>query len=380
MKYRLYRTTLTENDPWVGFHRHIYKNINCTLEAKEAMIDLFSNIPDYEGENLPANRRKYLPPTDWANFLRKVNPNTCGKMGLNLLVLREEISLRWAAKARPASCMTHLVNALRQTGRLTIDWPEMDRFIHLHMHPLFRGELPTSTDQMSSRFFLAAGASAQALGNMKRLHNSGRRCPNIFRKKKRGCNEDRPGAWELRPDNLTQILRDYFHEKETWRWTVYRMDAELQSQAKTKSPQSYIDDHGVIRFLEELEKALPAVIERINFDYFSLTLVYDKLFERLDIALAREYANGRKCMTQAHACAKNPNCQCKPGHGCFTIVTNLLEEMFEHDWTKAHCKKGTPPEPNPLTDIVVEVWNEYGVDYEAIRHKKCLCRDPECED
>ncbi|KAF2660915.1 hypothetical protein K491DRAFT_711170 [Lophiostoma macrostomum CBS 122681] len=257
----------------------------------------------------------------------------------------------------------------------------MDQFIQLHIQSLFRGELPTVTDQMSSRFLLAAGASAQALGHMKRLHHSGRRVSNVIRSKKKknkGCDQDRPGPWELLPDNMTQILRDYFHEKETWRRSVYRMDGELQSQAKSKRPESYIDDCGVIQFLKELEKTLPALIGRLSFDYFSLTAVCDTLLARIDIALAQQYTDGRKCMTQAHECADNPDCTCKPGQKSFTIVNTLLEEMFEHDWTKAHSRKGSPPVPTPMTDIVVEVWNEYGLEYEALKDKICLCRNPVC--
>ncbi|PSN61745.1 hypothetical protein BS50DRAFT_578256 [Corynespora cassiicola Philippines] len=156
---------------------------------------------------------KYFPPLD-PMYIYKNSPTTCGKLLLALRVKLEEFELDFANSHRIFFATAHMYNGLRQSGLLQYRWPEMEAIISRHIHPIFMGELPVTTEAMHNRMMLAAGYGTAWVMGTGPLSEARRLMINSSK-------------WDLQPNPVIRIIRDYLNDEEPLIRVLYQLDAHL---------------------------------------------------------------------------------------------------------------------------------------------------------
>jgi hypothetical protein len=131
---------------------------------------------------------------------------------------------------------------------------------------------------------------------------------------------------ELLP--ITNILRDYVHGRETGLRTWYRLDEELSQDPGTSSKSPETGDLNILDFIKKLRDSdglrhLPA---RLDFDYIGLTLQYNEICHKTDVA--QEASVGLPArLTDEVEPAKEAAHWKSPTSWGYTIVSTILSKM-----------------------------------------------------
>lgn len=165
-------------------------------------------------------------------FLRgRRNPLSCGIALLEINLQVETYGLRFRNKGMSIFLMAHLYNALRQFGKLGMEfsWPEMDKVIESHLKAIFSGELPDNEDQCQNRLMLRAGFRPEVY--LPQFQESYQRKLKDGRMQK---NSDflRPRSHEqrsLRRSNISTILASLYDSKEpiSMERCLFQLDQEV---------------------------------------------------------------------------------------------------------------------------------------------------------
>ncbi|KAF2645848.1 hypothetical protein P280DRAFT_130505 [Massarina eburnea CBS 473.64] len=312
---------LPTSHPWCGKHREfweaieeIWRVLHLPAKFQDEFRQMFKDYPDRAGsqEKREEFEKKYIP-NPIPDFLRMFNPLCCGKLIMVGQLESTALEIIFANDNPQLFYMCHCYNALRQAGYLNVAWPAIDAVISLHMKALFRGELPTQFQEMFDRFSLATGSPPSLIAAAKRG-----KIPHWAKGKdyaaqkqkimsKMSKSEEGRGKFALNP--TLQILLDYFDGKvPSMCRSLYLIDklmqdstdahgetAETQPQAASQSSKekprkkcktySYMDDMDAITFLQALENHVRPELAQLGVKYSQLTLIADKLFEVIELAI-----------------------------------------------------------------------------------------------
>jgi hypothetical protein len=156
-----------------------------------------------------------------ADFLAKHNPILCGMKLLGFKHGVEAAGITIANTHLSVLEVATLVNVLRQTSLLRIQWPDLDRALKLQMSNLFLGTVPVSPETAHKVYMLRFG-----------LHLA--QYDDTAREPLAGVNLHRPGhayTSRVRPDSLkvteaSSIFSKLYDNDETLLRTVYALKAE----------------------------------------------------------------------------------------------------------------------------------------------------------
>lgn len=103
-------------------------------------------------------------PLDRPYHVLSQHPLLCGTLLLNIRLRLQDAGVQMVNGWGSIICGAHMYNAARKKGYHPIAWPDMGAFIAIHSPELiFVGKAPSSSDEYSKHFCLAAGVSVAAL-------------------------------------------------------------------------------------------------------------------------------------------------------------------------------------------------------------------------
>ncbi|KAI4615680.1 hypothetical protein J4E80_006096 [Alternaria sp. BMP 0032] len=278
-----------QNDyPWPVFRTNeIEKEWMMNLKMRNA-----SNGLGNESARQAAAAQYILPPRD-GDFLRNTIPTLRAKLSLVHLLLREEMGLGFANLSPQIFAIAHLYNCFQKRGWINGVWPEIELIMDRHSKKIFSTAIPTKPDEFYSRLLLVAGYSTTFIKKVRKTDK------DVYSRRDFGKGTHK--TCELEPLPMTKILRDYVHQRETGVRTWYRMDEEMAKHSKVSSRTQGSGDLNILSFIKELRNSeeLPRVLDRLEFDYISLTLQCNELCEKIDAEQARFSATGEKIHKQA---------------------------------------------------------------------------------
>ncbi|KAI4639701.1 hypothetical protein J4E93_009055 [Alternaria ventricosa] len=296
---------------------------------EEWMIDFkarnVSNGPGNESARQAAAAQYILPPQD-GDFLRNTIPTLRAKLSLVHLLLREEMGLGFANLSPQIFAIAHLYNCFQKRGWISGLWPELELIMDRHSKKIFSTAIPTKPDEFYSRLLLVAGYSTTFI---KKARNTDK---DVYSSRDFGKATHK--TCELEPLPMTKILRDYVHQRETGVRTWYRMDEEMARHSKVSSRTQGSGDLNISSFIKELRNSeeLPRVLDRLEFDYISLTLQCNELCEKIDAEQARFNVSGERVHKEADW--KGPTSD------GFMIVAMLLGDLDRVVMKKKRNPKG----------------------------------------
>ncbi|KAI4608052.1 hypothetical protein J4E83_009235 [Alternaria metachromatica] len=266
-----------------------------------------------------------LPPRD-GDFLRNTIPTLRAKLSLVHLLLREEMGLGFANLSPQVFAIAHLYNCFQKRGWISGLWPELELIMDRHSKKIFSTAIPTKPDEFYSRLLLVAGYSTTFIKKVRKTDK------DVYSRRDFGKATHK--TCELEPLPMTKILRDYVHQRETGVRTWYRMDEEMAKHSKVSSRTQGSGDLNISSFIKELRNSeeLPRVLDRLEFDYISLTLQCNELCEKIDAEQARFSASGEKVHKQADW--KSPTSD------GFMVVATLLGDLDRVVMKKKRSPKG----------------------------------------
>ncbi|KAI4704465.1 hypothetical protein J4E81_001531 [Alternaria sp. BMP 2799] len=297
--------------------------------GEEWMMDFrmrnVSNGLGNESARQAAAARYILPPQD-GDFLRNTVPTLRAKLSLVHLLLREEMGLGFANLSPQIFAIAHLYNCFQKRGWISGLWPELELIMDRHSKKIFSTAIPAKPDEFYSRLLLVAGYSTTFI---KKTRNADK---DVYSRRDFGKGTHK--TCELEPLPMTKILRDYVHQRETGVRTWYRMDEEMAKHSKVSSRTQGSGDLNILSFIKELRNSeeLPRVLDRLEFDYISLTLQCNELCENIDAEQARFSASGEKVHKQADW--KSPTSD------GFMVVATLLGDLDRVVMKKKRNPKG----------------------------------------
>jgi len=272
-----------------------------------------------------AAARYILPPRD-GDFLRNTIPTLRAKLSLVHLLLREEMGLGFANLSPQIFAIAHLYNCFQKRGWINGIWPEIELIMDRHSKKIFSTAIPTKPDEFYSRLLLVAGYSTTFIKKVRKTDKDVYSSRDFGKATHKTC--------ELKPLPMTKILRDYVHQRETGVRTWYRMDEEMAKHSKVSSRTQGSGDLNILSFIKELRNSdeLPRVLDRLEFDYISLTLQCNELCEKIDTEQAQLSATGGKIHKEADW--KSPTSD------GFMIVATLLGDLDRVVMKKKRNPKG----------------------------------------
>ncbi|KAH6883029.1 hypothetical protein BKA58DRAFT_28850 [Alternaria rosae] len=266
-----------------------------------------------------------LPPQD-GDFLRNTVPTLRAKLSLVHLLLREEMGLGFANLSPQIFAIAHLYNCFQKRGWISGAWPEIELIMDRHSKKIFSIAIPTKPNEFYSRLLLAAGYSSKFIKKARALNKDLYSSSELGKATHKTC--------ELEPLLMTKILRDYVHQRNMGVRTWYRMDEEMAKDSKSSSRTQGSGDLNILSFIRNLRNSeeLPRVLDRLEFDYISLTLKCNELCEKIDTEQANFSVSGEKVNKEADW--KSPTSD------GFMIVAMLLGDLDRVVMKKERDPKG----------------------------------------
>ena len=244
------------------------------VKVPEEMKGIMKEVEEMNNRNvLPKHREtaknlniRPIEPNPELSYIFTRNPVYCGALAFNVAVDMEEAGVALANHHLTIFTMSHLYNALQQTGLLKGRWPEMDSIIKLHVKALFAGDLPTNPKECHCRFSLQLGLSAR-----KYEQQASYRLIRASTKKKRPILSVTP---------TSAIFRRFFDRKEPLKGVIFWLEFLMQESKKSNKK-----DTGrtltPLEFLTQLRDWLPETIPDIHIDYVSMTRFCGMLLKSL---------------------------------------------------------------------------------------------------
>lgn len=243
--------------------------LNQSLRAKGR--DVETNPPQYILDNAKKIGIRQIEPAIEDSFIYTQNPLYCGTLAFNLAVNMEEAGITLSNHHLVIFAVSHLYNALQQTGILNAQWPDMDRIIKLHIKPLFNGQLPTTPKDFHTRLCLRLGFS------MKNFARNQRTSRSIIRT---AGNRDGP---KIAGTPTSTIFREYFDGKAAMKDCLYRLEALIQASEPAESRKKWAAKRHLtpLEFLTQVRGWLPRTLPDMQIDYITMTRTCNMLLKRI---------------------------------------------------------------------------------------------------
>lgn len=245
------------------------------VKVPEGMKGIMKEVEEMNNRNvLPKHMEtakklniRPIEPNPELAYIFTRNPVYCGALAFNVAVDMEEAGVALANYHLTIFTMSHLYNALQQTGLLKGRWPEMDSIIKLHFKALFAGDLPTNPREFHCRFSLQLGLSAR-----KYEQQASYRLIRASTKKKK-----RP---MLSVTPTSAIFRRFFDRKEPLKDVIFWLESLMQESKKSNKKDTR-RTLTPLEFLAQLRDWLPETIPDIHIDYVSMTRTCGMLLKSL---------------------------------------------------------------------------------------------------
>jgi hypothetical protein len=298
------------------------------------------------------NIERAIPTSSDAYLLWKMNPVSRGKLRLALITLWEEVGLDTTRLSPHVFSFCHLYNALVQIGRLQhVDESNVfSRISKLHSQEIFMGqEPPTHPEAMLHRIQASVGQSLKTLKEKNVPESSGRGLKDSEKR------SEKTHVFNTSP--TIQILRQYFHEDISLLQALYRFDEEMQKDVLKRKRKSYIDELGIVPFLEKLKDLLKDALPHLYEDY--LAAHADCI--RLAKEMGRQMGNIHVGASTFRPPTEDKEWQEDCWH-TYIMVTETMRELVDYGTHEKKSRKkasSSEPLPTPCTDIAVEILGRY---------------------
>jgi hypothetical protein len=341
---------LKSTHPLYGLQYDYPKPTFRTIEARDELMGGLENegIEDNVGDTLM--RQSYaaqyiLPPRD-GDFLRMTIPTLRAKLSLTHLLLREEMGLSFANASPQIFALCHLYNCFLKRGLINGGWPEIELVMEWHVKEIFLKEVPVKPEEFFSRLLLATGFSSKLIKEARSLNKNPDRYLDFGKPTHKTS--------ELEPLPMTNILRDYVHERDKTLRTWHRMDEEMTKHSGRSSRGQDPDDLNILSFINDLRNSgqLFQLLPRLEFDYISLTLQCNELCHKIDVE-QKKLSRNREAHNEADWKS--------PIDRGFSIVSTLLGDLDRAFLLKERGRKQDKgiAETTPIVDIAVGVVQKF---------------------
>lgn len=252
------------------------------VKVPEEMEGIMKEVEEMNNGNvLPEHREtakklniRPIEPNPELTYIFTRSPVYCGALAFNVAADMEKAGVALANHHLTIFTMSHLYNALQQTGLLKGRWPEMDSIIKLHVKALFAGDLPTNPKECHCRFSHQLGLSAR-----KYEQQASYRLIRASTKKKRPMLSITPtSAISITPTSA--IFRRFFDRKEGLKGVIFWLESVMQESKKSKKKDTR-RSLTPLEFLKQLRDWLPETIPDIHIDYVSMTRTCGMLLKSL---------------------------------------------------------------------------------------------------
>jgi hypothetical protein len=200
-------------------------------------------------------------------FLYNSNPVYCGMETLRLLISMEKLGVTLSNQLCSFAPMAHLYNALQQMKLLTESWPAMDRAIELNIGLLFNGSLPTTEDEILTRYLLCMKWPASAFARNHRGHSRDWR--EVVKKLDIGHTTT----------DASKHIEAYLNGVDSAEKLLFNL---VKQNNKRSSPSNRGLSH--LEMLKQLRESLPQTVMRIELDRITLARKCSELFRRIRTA------------------------------------------------------------------------------------------------
>ncbi|KAG8531882.1 uncharacterized protein KY384_003518 [Bacidia gigantensis] len=258
-----------------------------------------------------------IRPAASSDFLLKHNPLACGTVMFNASLEMEHVGIIIANQHQSIFAISHLYNAVRQTGHLEASWKELDHVIELQIKQLFQGQLPTTPQDMFRRWVIRLGIPSYHFA-----HDAKLRAPNWKRKNKKYFGP------ELSETRMTKTLLDFIHSQEAnehgmrkLQLLIQEKQTEAEKRGGKRNGQKQLTP---IEVLQQVREWLPRTLETMKTRYIQLTHICNDLLEKIYCRI--EETLGMPPLMDGmkdHVVSRN-----------MTMVLGILSETM-------HCSEGT---------------------------------------
>lgn len=308
------------------------------LRAKGRDVEL--NPPQYILDNAKKIGIRQIEPAIDDSFIYTQNPLYCGTMAFNLAVNMEEAGITLSNHHLVIFAVSHIYNALQQTGLLNAQWPDMDRIIQLHIKPLFNGQLPTTPKTIHTRFCLRLGFSTKNFARNQRAPHS------IIRT---AGSRDGP---KIAGTATSNIFREFFDGKAAMKDCLYRLEALIQASEPAEGRKKWAARRHLthLEFLAQVRDWLPQTLPDMRIDYITMTRTCNMLLRRIRTRI-QEKLHIVHALTD-HQDSNNP--------GFIIMILAILGEASEIQFLKEEVIRSRMSLPEgPQLEVCGEVMREF---------------------
>lgn len=335
------------------------------VKVPEEMKGVMQEVEEMNNRNvLPQHREtakklniRPIEPNPELTYIFTRNPVYCGTLAFNVAVDMEEAGVALANHHLTIFTMSHLYNALQQTGLLKGRWPEMDSIIKLHIKALFAGDLPTNPKECHCRFSLQLGLSAR-----KYEQQASYRLIRASTKKKRPMLSVTP---------TSAIFRRFFDRKEPLKDVIFWLESLMQESRKSnkKGTRRTLTP---LEFLTQLSDWLPETIPDIHIDYVSMTRTCGMLLKTLR----------SECLSQLDIEYKETNHEDTNEPVYLVMLLQILAETSEFQYFKEEIMRagaGEDPElpEGPQLELAGEIVQKLLDERGLLKKVEALVTGPE---
>lgn len=335
------------------------------VKVPEEMKGIMKEVEEMNNRNvLPKHREtakklniRPIEPNPELAYIFTRNPVYCGALAFNVAVDMEEAGVALANHHLTIFTMSHLYNALQQTGLLKGRWPEMDSIIKLHFKALFAGDLPTNPRECHCRFSLQLGLSAR-----KYEQQASYRLIRASTKKKRPMLSVTP---------TSAIFRRFFDRKEPLKDVIFWLESLMQESKKSNKKDTR-RTLTPLEFLAQLRDWLPETIPDIHIDYVSMTRTCGMLLKSLR----------SECLSQLDIEYKETNHEDTNEPVYLVMLLQILAETSEVQYFKEEVMRagaGEDPElpEGPQLELAGEVIQKLLYERGLLKKVEALLMGPE---
>lgn len=335
------------------------------VKVPEEMKGIMKEVEEMNNRNvLPKHREtakklniRPIEPNPELAYIFTRNPVYCGALAFNVAVDMEEAGVALANHHLTIFTMSHLYNALQQTGLLKGRWPEMDSIIKLHFKALFAGDLPTNPRECHCRFSLQLGLSAR-----KYEQQASYRLIRASTKKKRPMLSVTP---------TSAIFRRFFDRKEPLKDVIFWLESLMQESKKSNKKDTR-RTLTPLEFLAQLRDWLPETIPDIHIDYVSMTRTCGMLLKSLR----------SECLSQLDIEYKETNHEDTNEPVYLVMLLQILAETSEVQYFKEEVMRaGTGEDPElpegPQLELAGEVIQKLLDERGLLKKVEALLMGPE---
>lgn len=335
-------------------------------KVPEEMEGVMKEVEEMNNRNvLPKHREtakklniRPIEPNPELTYIFTHNPAYCGTLAFNVAVDMEEAGVALANHHLTIFTMSHLYNALQQTGLLKGRWTEMDSIIKLHIKALFAGDLPTNPKECHCRFSLQLGLSAR-----KYEQQASYRLIRASTKKKRPMLSVTP---------TSAIFRRFFDRKEPLKDVIFWLESLMQ-ESKKSNKKGTRRTLTPLEFLTKLSDWLPETMPDIHIDYVSMTRTCGILLKTIR----------SECLSQLDIEYKETN------HGdtnepvYLVMLLQILAETSDYQYFKEEIMRagaGEDPElpEGPQLELAGEIVQKLLDERGLLKTVEGLVMGPEC--